>query len=84
MDSSLKKTEKSFLNNQAQRRLSYDECSPLFNRSDYSLRRYFVDEFNKRQIRQIPNAAAVLDIGGKKPTKEDSSTSIITNKTLSM
>jgi len=69
MDSSLKKTEKSFLNNQAQRRLSYDECSPRFNRSDYSLRRYFVDEFYMRQIRQIPNATAVLDIGGKKANK---------------
>jgi hypothetical protein len=50
-------------------RLSYEEISPLFNRLDYSLRRYYVDEFFERNLRMLPKSATVLDIGGKKAKK---------------
>lgn len=50
-------------------RLSYEEISPLFNRLDYSLRRYYVDEFFERNIRMLPQSTTVLDIGGKKAKK---------------
>lgn len=50
-------------------RLSHETLSPLFNRLDYSLRRYFVDEFYERNIRMVPKSATVLDIGGMKAKK---------------
>ena len=50
-------------------RLPYDELSPLFSRLDYSLRRYYVDEFFKRNISIFPKSAIILDIGGKKVRK---------------
>lgn len=50
-------------------RLFYEVVSPLFSRLDYSLRRYYVDEFFERKIRTLPQSAIVLDIGGKKTKK---------------
>jgi len=50
-------------------RSSYEKISPLFSRLDYSLRRYYVDEFFERKIRTLPQSATVLDIGGKKVRK---------------
>ena len=35
----------------------------------YSMRRYFVDEFFTRRVAELPDGAAVADIGGKKAAK---------------
>lgn len=61
--------EQSFFSVLPEPKLSQEECSPQFARLDYSLRRYFVDEFNERKIRQLPPESTVLDIGGKKEKK---------------
>ena len=50
-------------------RWSYEIVSPMFNRMDYSIRRYYVDEFHERNIRMLPKSAKILDIGGKKVRK---------------
>lgn len=50
-------------------RLSHEVVSPLYSQVDYSLRRYYVDEFHERNIGIFPKSATVLDIGGKKVRK---------------
>jgi SAM-dependent methyltransferase len=50
-------------------RLSHEVVSPLFGRVDYSIRRYYVDEFYERNMRVLPKSANILDIGGKKVRK---------------
>jgi SAM-dependent methyltransferase len=50
-------------------RLSHEVVSPLFGRLDYSIRRYYVDEFHERNIYMFPKSAKILDIGGKKVRK---------------
>jgi SAM-dependent methyltransferase len=50
-------------------RLSHEVVSPLFGRVDYSIRRYYVDEFYERNMRVLPKPAKILDIGGKKVRK---------------
>jgi len=47
-------------------RLSYKELPPLFKRLDYTVRRYFVDEFLYRHIKAFSKSDKILDIGGKK------------------
>ncbi|MDP8257492.1 MAG: class I SAM-dependent methyltransferase [Candidatus Alcyoniella australis] len=41
----------------------------MFNRLDYSLRRYYVDEYLSRNVSLIPIAGSVLDLGGNKIRK---------------
>ncbi len=50
-------------------RSSFESVSPLFGRIDYSLRRYFVDEFFFRYVNQLPRSISLLDIGGKRERK---------------
>lgn len=50
-------------------RLSHKILSPMFNRIDYSIRRYYIDEFYERNISLLPKSAKILDIGGKKVGK---------------
>lgn len=50
-------------------RLSEMELSPCFHDLQYSMRRYFVDEFYTRRVQQIPAGSRVLDMGGKKARK---------------
>jgi SAM-dependent methyltransferase len=50
-------------------RLPYEEVPPLFNRLDYTVRRYFVDEFLYRHVKTFSKSDRILDIGGKKISK---------------
>ena len=40
-----------------------------YDRLDYSLRRYFVDEFHFRHVPNLPSGSRVLDLGGNKIRK---------------
>ncbi|MBE3141517.1 MAG: class I SAM-dependent methyltransferase [Thermoplasmata archaeon] len=42
---------------------------PQHKRLDYSLRRYFVDEFHFRHVPDLPPDSRVLDLGGNKTNK---------------
>ena len=44
-------------------------ANPQYNRLDYSLRRYFVDEFHFRHVPPLPPGSRVLDLGGNKIRK---------------
>ncbi|MGE3175745.1 MAG: class I SAM-dependent methyltransferase [Planctomycetota bacterium] len=45
------------------------ELGPCPDRLDYSVRRYFVDEFFERAVRGLPRAARVVDVGGSRSRK---------------
>lgn len=45
-------------------RLGFDELDPQAARLDYSLRRYYVDEFYSRHIPKLPVGSKILDVGG--------------------
>lgn len=45
------------------------KIAPEYNRLDYSLRRYFVDEFHFRHVPTLPAGSRVLDLGGNKVLK---------------
>ncbi|GIK40762.1 MAG: hypothetical protein BroJett011_45950 [Chloroflexota bacterium] len=46
-----------------------NSLNPQFNRVDYSLRRYFVDEFHFRRVPELSSGSQVLDLGGNKIRK---------------
>lgn len=50
-------------------RLSYEKVPPLFYQLDYTVRRYYVDEFFYRRMKLFSNYTKILDIGGKKISK---------------
>lgn len=45
------------------------QVDPLIHDINYSVRRYFVDEFFFRNISEFPQGSRILDIGGKKKNK---------------
>lgn len=50
-------------------RLLAHEISPQLDRFDYSIRRYYVDEFHLRHVPCLPKGALILDVGGNKIDK---------------
>ena len=49
--------------------LPHEALSPCSDKLDYSLRRYFVDEFFERHARALPRGCRVVDVGGIKGRK---------------
>lgn len=53
----------------AEKLLPADQLNPRLYQIDYSMRRYFVDEFYTRYVATLPAGTQVLDVGGHRDVK---------------